>query len=186
MGMSEDRVIALFKCLSDRSRLRIVRTLERGDAYGELLAERLGITPATVSFHLKKLEEAGAVTSRREQYYTMYSLDRTVLKPTLLELICGGDEPALSEEERREEEYRQKVLRTFFEYGRLKAFPAQRKKYVICIEEIAKAFEIGKQYPERELNEIIERYHEDYCGIRREMLAEGILSREGTVYTRLK
>ena len=183
--MKENDVLALMKCLSDRSRLRIVRSLARGDAYGELLAERLGITPATVSFHLKKLEEAGAVSSRREQYYTMYSLKRELFRPALLDILCA-DEPEDSEEARREEAYRQKVLRTFFEYGRLKAFPAQRKKLVICIEEIAKAFELGREYPERELNEIIERYHEDYCGIRREMLAEGIMSREGTVYRRLK
>ena len=44
------------------------------DMYAERLAQRLGVTPATVSFHMKKLEENGLVTSRPDQYYTMYTL----------------------------------------------------------------------------------------------------------------
>ncbi|MBQ6395266.1 MAG: winged helix-turn-helix transcriptional regulator, partial [Atopobiaceae bacterium] len=50
--------------LSDASRLRIVQSLTRGEMYTELLAERLGLSPSTVSFHLKKLEDAGIVSSR--------------------------------------------------------------------------------------------------------------------------
>ena len=69
-------MLLLFKCLADRSRLRIVQSLLREDMYVELLSQRLGLTPATISFHLKKLEEAGLVTSRPEQYYTMYALRR--------------------------------------------------------------------------------------------------------------
>ena len=65
--MSEEQVLLLFKCLADRSRLRIVQSLLREDMYVELLSQRLGLTPATISFHLKKLEEAGLVTSRPEQ-----------------------------------------------------------------------------------------------------------------------
>ena len=57
--MSEEQVLLLFKCLADRSRLRIVQSLLREDMYVELLSQRLGLTPATISFHLKKLEEAG-------------------------------------------------------------------------------------------------------------------------------
>ena len=86
--MTEDRVLQLFKCLADRSRLRIVQSLLREDMYAERLAQRLGVTPATVSFHMKKLEEAGLVTSRSEQYYTVYTLRRDDLTlPLFLEFI---------------------------------------------------------------------------------------------------
>ena len=69
--MTREGALRLFKCLSDASRLRILQALSEGDMYTELLAERLGITPSTVSFHMKKLEEAGLVSSRKEQYYTV-------------------------------------------------------------------------------------------------------------------
>ena len=77
--MSEEQVLLLFKCLADRSRLRIVQSLLREDMYVELLSQRLGLTPATISFHLKKLEEAWT-------NYQVYSND---------ELNYLDDEPVL-------------------------------------------------------------------------------------------
>ena len=81
--MTREDALKLFKCLSDASRLRIIESLTRGDMYTELLAERLQLTPPTVSFHMKKLEDAGLVVSRKEQYYTVYSLNRDVLEKTI-------------------------------------------------------------------------------------------------------
>ena len=85
--MTEEQVLQLFKCLADRSRLRILQSLLQEDMYAERLAQRLGVTPATVSFHMKKLEENGLVSSRPDQYYTMYTLRREVLTQPVLELI---------------------------------------------------------------------------------------------------
>ena len=59
--MTENDALKLFKCLADRSRLQILKSLLQEDMYVERLAERLGLTSATISFHLRKLEEAGAV-----------------------------------------------------------------------------------------------------------------------------
>ena len=74
--MTEQEAVALFKCLADRTRLQILHTLAREDAYVELLSERLGMAPSTISFHLKKLADVGAVSSSKSQYYTMYTLNR--------------------------------------------------------------------------------------------------------------
>ena len=57
--MTDQEAIVFFKCLADKSRLAILKSLMEEDMYVERLAERLGVTSATVSFHLKKLEEAG-------------------------------------------------------------------------------------------------------------------------------
>ena len=182
--MTEERVLQLFKCLADRSRLRIVQSLLREEMYVERLAQRLGLTPATISFHLKKLEEAGLVTSRPEQYYTMYALRREELTLPVVDLIAAATDQT-SEQERREAEYRRKVIETFFEYGRLKAIPAQRKKERICLEEIAKALEPGRIYTEPELNDVLQGFHEDYCTLRRDMISEGLLKRDGGKYEKL-
>lgn len=183
--MTEADVILLFKCLADRSRLHILRSLLQEDMYVERLAERLSLTPATVSFHMKKLEEAGVVRKYRDQYYTMYSVNKDLLyQGSVLDLIrsASGDE---DEQARRDEAYRQKVIDAFFEYGKLKTIPAQRKKERICLEVIVSAFEIGKVYEEQEVNEVILRYHEDYCTIRRDMISEKLMAREGTKYRRI-
>lgn len=60
--MNEAEAVRLFKCLSDKSRLQILKSLAIEDMYVERLAERLNLTAPTVSFHLKKLADAGAVT----------------------------------------------------------------------------------------------------------------------------
>lgn len=182
--MTEEQALKLFKGLADRSRLQILKSLLEEDMYVERLAQRLELTPATVSFHLKKLMDAGAVSSRREQYYTMYSINKEVFQCRILDILGEKSSDAQRQQE-REARYRQRVLDSFFEYGRLKAIPAQRKKERICLEEIAKELELDRPYPERELNQVLLRFHQDYCTLRRDMISEGILCREEGLYTRL-
>ena len=182
--MKQENALKIFKSLADTSWLRIVQSLTKGDMYTELLAERLGITPSTVSFHMKKLEDAGIVVSRKEQYYIVYSLNRDVLESSLFDVAAAAPEQ-IDEQQKREAEYRQKVIDSFFEYGKLKAIPVQRKKKLICYEVIAESLIPGKVYNEKDLNDIISQIHEDYCTIRRDMIGEGILRRNGSEYVRI-
>ena len=108
-----------------------------------------------------------------------------MLGATLLDVAASGPEQ-VDEQQKREEEYRQKVIDTFFEYGKLKSIPVQRKKKLICYEVIAEKFVPGKVYSEKELNEIISSVHEDYCTIRRDMIGEGILQRSKGEYVRIR
>ena len=179
--MTETEAIQLFKCLADKSRLQILKSLAIEDMYVERLAQRLDLTPATISFHLKKLADAGAVRSYRNQYYTMYALCRDVFLSRILDIICTESDEA-SLQTQREAEYRQRVIDTFFEYGKLKSIPAQRKKERIILEEIAKAFEPDRIYTDREVNIIIADFHDDFCTIRRDMIGEKLMARENGKY----
>ena len=183
--MEREKAIRIFKCLSDASRLNIIATLQKGEAYGELLAERLDLSASTLSFHMKKLEEAGLVTSRKEQYYTVYALVPGVTQLRLAELLSaapGQEDEAAS----REAAYREKVLSAFFSGGRLVSIPVQRKKKLIVLQKIAESFEPGRVYEEAALSDIIARIHPDYCTLRRDMISEGILTRENGKYVRVK
>ena len=181
--MSDTDIIKIFKCLSDKSRLQIIKSLGKEDMYVERLAERLGLSPPTVSFHLKKLEGIGAVQSRKEQYYVMYSLCKSALSFTVLDLILDVAADTTLQDQ-RDNAYRQKVIKTFMEYGKLKSIPTQLKKKLIILEEICNAFEPGKAYTEREVNIIIADFHDDFCTIRRDMVGAGLLQRENGVYTK--
>jgi len=179
--MTEAEAVRLFKCLADKSRLQILKSLVREDMYVERLAERLGLSASTTSFHLKKLSEAGAVRAYKTQYYTMYALCRAVFEPSLIDILSERSD----EEDRlqaREEIYRQKVIDAFFEYGKLKSIPAQRKKERIVLEEIAKQFEPNRRYAEREVNLILAEFHDDFCTLRRDMIAEKLMARDHSVY----
>ena len=179
--MSEAEAIKLFKCLSDKSRLQILKSLAIEDMDVERLADRLNLTPATISFHLKKLSDAGAVKSYKRQYYTLYSLCKNVFMTRIIDIINeASDEAAIQDQ--RDAQYRRRVIESFFEYGKLKSIPAQRKKERIILEEIAKSFEKGRVYSEREVNIMIADFHDDFCTIRRDMIGEGIMERENGNY----
>lgn len=183
--MTETEAIRLFKCLSDKSRLQILKSLAIEDMYVERLAERLGITAPTVSFHLKKLADAGAVTSYKSQYYMMYSLNTAIFETSILEILQEESDEAEAQA-RRDAEYRQKVTDAFFSYGKLKAIPTQRKKERIVLEEMVKAFEFDRMYTEREVNLILADYYDDFCTLRRDMVGEGLLGRNTDGYWREK
>jgi len=178
------QAITVFKALADENRLKILRELSQREMYIELLAQRLQLTPATISFHIKKLQEAGFLKSRREQYYVLYSLREEALDVKLKDLVREGEGSGKAGE-MGEEMYRQKVLKAFMPYGKCDVLPAQVKKRMIIYEEIARQFEEGKEYNEKEVNEIIARIHEDYCTVRRAFIGMGWMERHGTVYKML-
>lgn len=183
--MTEAEAIRLFKCLSDKSRLQILKSLAIEDMYVERLAERLGITAPTVSFHLKKLTDAGAVSSYKSQYYMMYSLKKEIFETSILDILREESNETAAQAQ-RDAEYRQKVINAFFEYGKLKSIPAQRKKERIILEEIVRSFEFDRIYSEREVNIIIADYYDDFCTIRRDMVSEKLLDRNANGYWRVK
>lgn len=183
--MTEAETIALFKALADKSRLQILKSLAIEDMYVERLAERLDLTPATISFHLKKLAQAGAVSSFKSQYYTMYALNRSVLRTGILDMILEKSDDAEIQDQ-RDSAYRQKVIDSFMEYGKLRSIPVQRKKKRVILELIADKFEYGRIYTEREVNIIIADFHDDFCTLRRDMISEKLLDRNRDGYWKVK
>ena len=173
--------IALLKCLADESRIAILNILAQGDSYVEMIASKLDLTPATVCYHLKKMEAAGVVNCSRSQFYIIYSLNREIFDKPLYELI-KKDEEIIDTEEK----YRKEVISNFFKYGRLTQIPTQRKKREIVLDEILKQFDLDREYDEKEVNQIILRYHDDFCTIRREMIAFCMMTRHHEIYKRVK
>ncbi len=183
--MTEAEAIGLFKCLADKSRLQILKSLAIEDMYVERLAERLGLTASTISFHLKKLSDAGAVSACKNQYYMMYSLNKKIFQTSILEILQQESDEA-QKQAKRDADYRQKVINAFFEYGKLKSIPTQLKKERIVLEVIAEAFDFDRLYSEREVNIIIADFHDDFCTLRRDMVGARLLGRNGMEYWRIK
>jgi ArsR family transcriptional regulator len=68
----------VFKALSDPNRLRIFAELMSGDSCNCELGDTLGLAPNLLSHHLKVLEKAGLVESRRDVVdgrWIYYSID---------------------------------------------------------------------------------------------------------------
>lgn len=69
-----------FQALSDETRLRIVEMLVRGEHCVCDLQSGVGAYQSRLSFHLKKLKEAGLVSDRKVGRWVYYSLNPGVLE----------------------------------------------------------------------------------------------------------
>ncbi len=175
--------LAILRALADPSRLAIVASLRERPHCVEELADALHRAPSTLSFHLRRLEEAGLVTKTRRQYYLVYELRPELLALPLRDLVAapaGDDEP----ERRRQRRWREQVLHTFFRRGVLVQLPRQHRKRLVVLEQLLPRFERGRRYPEAEVNEVLGAVHADYCTLRRLFVDEGYLARDGEAYWR--
>lgn len=179
--MEIDESLNLIKALADSSRLRIIDSLIEKPQYVEELAQRLGLAVSTVSFHLKKLEAAKLVCKTKEQYYVIFQINKDIFDLTLRELTTFENKEKFIEDERISS-YKNKVLSVFFEGGKLLRMPVQYKKRQIVLEEILKKFEPGKEYPEAEVDALIEELYDDYCSVRRYFVDEAMMFRQKGIY----
>lgn len=180
MTDSENEVLLeFFKTLADASRLRIVGILATNPCTVEKLAETLDLTPSTVSHHLLRLSKAGLVSAKADGYYSVYSLHTDVLQDMAGKILKTEELPKLAPTE-DEDAYEQKVKRTFLDSsGRIKAFPAQEKKYLVLLRYVLESVEHGKVYTEKEISVLLEKFSDDYSKLRRDLVEFGFMKREG-------
>ncbi len=171
----------ILKSIADETRLSILNTLISKAQFVQEIAKRLNLAESTISFHLKKLETAGVVSKRYEQYYALYEVNPEILKLRLIDFV-ENHTPDISEQEKRILKYRQKVISSFMRRGKLLKIPVQYKKRSIILEEIAKEFSHDRSYDEKEIDDILKRYNEDFVSLRRYLIDENILTRKKGIY----
>lgn len=95
--MKRSDAVKSLGALAQESRLEVFRLLVRkgstGMAAGEL-SDHFGLPPATMSFHLKELTNAGLITARRESRSIIYSANydhMQMLINFLLENCCADN-----------------------------------------------------------------------------------------------
>ncbi len=172
----------LFKALGHPVRLLILNLVKMKSRHGEELAAILNLKPATISHHLAKLTEVGLLASRKDQYYQIYSLVGDVWGRPLRELV-QFTQPNLPGNVEADA-YKNKVLKTFIRNGRLTKIPAQLKKRQIILEKLVEEFEPDRDYPEREVNQILLEFHEDVASLRRGFISMKLMGREKGIYRR--
>lgn len=196
MPMQLSRIVAVHKALADPMRIRILTLLAQGPLHGQALAGKLGVTPPTITHHTAKLREVGMIGERRDKntiYFYLKEKDFRSGITAVLDMVLpqGGLEDAnemdtaerLEMDEERLEKVRKEVLRNFFTPdGRLKHLPAKHSRKLFVLEHLVRGLQIGKKYPEKEINEYIQKFHEDYATIRREFIIHQFMYRENGIY----
>jgi predicted transcriptional regulator len=177
-----DTLLAFFKALADANRLKIIGLLANHSSTVEQLASQLGLSSPTVSHHLARLSEAGLVSARAESYYSIYSLETTTLEEMSRMLLSRENLPSLAANV-DVDAYDRKVINEFVTpEGRIKAFPAQRKKLDVLLVFVIKSFEMEILYTEKQVNEILNSYNEDFATLRRELIDAKFLARDHEEY----
>jgi len=174
-----DELLDFFKALSDTNRLKIVGLLSQQALSVEQIAEMLDLSSSTVSHHLSKLSKVGLVSARAESYYNVYRLETDALEKMARRLLSKETLPAVTADVDLDA-YDRKVLQNYMTPdGRLKAIPTQQKKLLAVLRYVVREFEPNVRYSEEKVNEILDRFHEDYARLRRELFEFGFMDREG-------
>jgi hypothetical protein len=176
-----EEVLDFFKAMANVERIKIMGLIANEQLTIAEIAARLHMKPINIQHHLGQLASTGLAKSSDNTYHLdedkIINLSRQVLQ---------GSRPKLKDDDFEGEAYERKVLKDFFSAdGRLTAIPAQNKKRLVVLRHLAKAFEPGATYPEKQVNEILRRYHPDTASLRRYLVDEGLLTRENGIYWRI-
>jgi hypothetical protein len=151
------RIVTALRALAEPNRLRAVAAIAERPRTGTELCELLDLGPPTVSHHMSRLEAAGIVRVTREGQRRRYTLDRGVMQQLASSRIEGrGSRPA--------------------------GIPRRRKKRVAVVQQLLEGFEPGREYSERDVNEILGKAHEDVATLRRELVGYGFMTRSSGTY----
>jgi len=170
-----ERLSTLFKALADPMRLQILGLLANRPRAGHELAEETGLTPPTISHHMRRLLDAGLVDFQPEAQSRIYALRIDRLRDLTVP-PKGANEPSASEEPD------DRIIRAFFDGPRLRQMPASRKKRVVILRHLLLRFVPGHDYPETQVNELLRAAHDDVATLRRELIDYGFMTRERGIY----
>ena len=178
-------LLQFFKALAHESRLRLLGLVAAREHNVQQLAELVALKEPTVSHHLAILREAGLVRLRQDGNTHWYALEqkrlarlsRSLLARDQLDVLASAQTQNAGED---------RIVRNYLTTdGRLKAFPATRKKRRPILAWLARQFDEGRNYSEAEVNEILERRHHDRETFRRELVGHHMLARKAGIYWRL-
>lgn len=171
-------LISICKILLDEERIQILGCLAQEAHSVERLAERLGLKPATLSRQLAKLLEAGLAHPVPPNLYQLDLKNLHHLKKDLFSLEKGESEGEQNADD--------KILNAFLDGERLKHLPARPAKLQVVLNWLAHKFDPEVRYPERTVNQILQRHHPDYASLRRFLVDYGFMQRQAGIYWRVE
>ncbi|MFD1135247.1 metalloregulator ArsR/SmtB family transcription factor [Paenibacillus urinalis] len=182
--MQLDKIVKYHKALADPNRMRMMLLLSQGEMNGQMLADKLNLSQPTVTHHAAKLREAGLIKERRDKntiYFTLYPYLIKEHAEASLHFIFKGESQMVETDSKQK--LKDSVMKNFFtKEGKLRSIPAQYKKKLIVLQHLVEQLDKGRKYQEKEINEFIKQYHEDYATIRREFIMHDFMYREEEIY----
>lgn len=181
--MQLNKIVEFHKALGDLTRVRIIALLQQGPLSGQEIAGKLGLKPPTITHHITKLRDVGLIKERRDKNTIYFSLNTKILEMSAKAIFTVGTGGDSNMEMSVTEKERSAIINNFFtKDGKLKNYPAQRRKKLVVLSHMIKELEFGKVYQEKEINEYLKQFHEDYATLRRELIMCQYMYRENNQY----
>ncbi|GAA1597528.1 MULTISPECIES: DUF2087 domain-containing protein [Kribbella] len=168
--MNADQLCGL---LAEPSRLRTYSAIVLGAATPEQVAGSTGLDAPVVVKALQRLTKGGLITASRDGFTADAGVFKDAVRENRPERVPLDPDPA-----------RDNILHSFIRDGRLTHFPTYPDKYQVVLEYLVQNFEVGREYPESEVNEILNRWHVDHAALRRGLVDARLLDRANSIYTR--
>ncbi|MBI5351202.1 MAG: DUF2087 domain-containing protein [Chloroflexi bacterium] len=171
------------KAMSDADRLRIIGLLTQRRASRADIVTKLNLPLREVVNHLAFLEFVGAI-SQKEDVYELNSDKLSTLARANFEKERPSYIPAPELDDTSK-----KILKSYLSAdGSIKQIPNQPAKLQVILNYLVQAFAPDTNYTEKEVNQILRRFHEDTAALRRYLVDSKLLGREGDCsrYWRIK
>jgi len=159
--------------LAEPSRLRTFSAVVLGATTPEQVAGSTGLPAPVVVKALQRLSRGGLIEDSRSGLRANEDVFKDVVRDNQPEWVPLDPDPS-----------RDAVLRSFIRDGRLTHFPTFPDKFRIVLEYLVQSFEPDRDYPEAEVNEILNRFHPDHAALRRQLVEARLLERTNSIYTR--
>jgi hypothetical protein len=170
----QPEILSFVKAMASADRLRIIGVLVRGRATQTEIAEQLHIPVRDIFDNLAFLADVGVI----HETDGVYDLDEKAIE-TLARGQFEGKRPSYEVKEEKPEDVR-KVLKNYLNAdGTLKQIPPARNRLLIILNFIVDAFAFDTNYTEKEVNTILRRFHLDTAALRRYLVDNGLMAREG-------
>ena len=161
--------------LADEDRRRVFAALVLGAETLEELGARTGLALPAVWRALRRLHREGVVDAEADRWRVQADVIARRAREAAPEPEDVGEDVAPKDAA---------VLRAFLRDGRLTSIPTARSKRRVVLDHVARVFEVGVRYPEREVVVLLRAFHPDHAALRRYLVDEQFLSREAGVYWR--
>lgn len=179
-----DTIFEFFKTFIDLNRLRIAALLSQESLPVEEIASRVNLLPRDLPRHLAQLDKLGLLIEENG----CYRLDVKAFERLSQEALAGRrPEAAAQSNDPDASDFDRKVVKNYsYPDGRLKELPMQQKKLLAVLRHVVQSFEPGTRYSEKQVNETLSRYHEDFASLRRALIDHQLIKREagGQAYWR--
>ncbi len=180
--VSRNELLFRLQALADAARIQVMELLAQGELTAQAIISQSQLPQSSVSRHLNILRNAGFVQERRAGGATKsYRLVASHVGATFAAFEQALVQPTQISPIQPESNLPSSIQRFFNREGRMITWPSKHSDRIPILQYLAGQFEFGREYSEREVNELLKPHTgSDVANLRRYLIDVKLFERDGT------